>query len=51
MQDVASYNEQIEREERLKRGGSGHHISEEGAREIVGWIDKNPQFINAQNHL
>lgn len=24
---------------------SGHHLSEEGAREIVSWIDRNHQFI------
>lgn len=38
-------------QEQCHRIPSGHHLSEEGAREIVGWIDKNPQFINAQNHL
>lgn len=38
-------------QEQCHRITSGHHLSEEGAREIVGWIDKNPQFINAQNHL
>ena len=38
-------------QEQCHRIPSGHHLSEEGAREIVGWIDKNPQFINSQNHL
>ena len=38
-------------QEQCHRIPSGHHLSEEGAREIVGWIDKNPQFINAQNYL
>ena len=38
-------------QEQCHRIPSGHNLSEEGAREIVGWIDKNPQFINAQNYL
>lgn len=28
-------------QEQCHRIPSGHHLSEEGAREIVGWIDKN----------
>ena len=32
-------------QEQCHRIPSGHHLSEEGAREIVGWIDKNHQFI------